>query len=54
MKVQNNVFGKSQDYNTAMSRQEKRQRAESWFKEILRKKKIPTPPTTHFLPKYST
>ena len=29
MKVQNNVFGKSQDYNTTMSRQKKRQRAET-------------------------
>ena len=29
MKVQNNAFEKSQDYNTTMSRQEKRQRVES-------------------------
>ena len=29
MKIQNKVFGKSQDYNTVMSRQGKRQRTES-------------------------
>ena len=29
MKIQNNVFGKSQDYNTTMSRQGKHQRAGS-------------------------
>ena len=29
MKVQNNVFGKSLDYNTTMSRQQKHQRAET-------------------------
>ena len=29
MEIQKNVFGKSQDYNTTMSRQEKRQEAES-------------------------
>ena len=28
MKIENNVFGKSQDYSTAMPRQKKRQRAE--------------------------
>ena len=29
MKIQNDVFGESQDYNTKMSRQEKRQQAAS-------------------------
>ena len=29
MKVQNNIFWKSQDYNTTISRQEKRQRGGS-------------------------
>ena len=29
MKIPNNVFGKSKDYNTAMLRQEKSQRVES-------------------------
>ena len=29
MKIQNDVFGESQDYNTKMSRQEKPQRAAS-------------------------
>ena len=53
MKVQNNVFGKSHDYNTTMSRQEKRQRAGSSLKEGLDKKNI-TPPATLSLPKYCT
>ena len=38
MKIQNNVFGKSDNYYTMMSRQEKRQRAESQLKEALNKK----------------
>ena len=42
MKVQNNFFGKRQDCNTTMLRQEKCQRAESFLT-----KKIPTPATTH-------
>ena len=54
MKVQNNVFGKSQDYNTTISRQEKRKRAESQLKKVLDKKKILAPPTTHSSAKYST
>ena len=37
MKIQNNVFGKSQDYYTMMSRQEKHQRAASYLKEVLNK-----------------
>ena len=36
-----------------MSRQEKRQRAESYLKEVL-DKKILTPPTKHSSPKYRT
>ena len=38
MKEQNNVFGKSQDYNATLSRQEKCQRAGSYLKEGLDKK----------------
>ena len=38
LKIQNNVFGKNQDYNTAMPRQEKCSGAESWLKEFLDKK----------------
>ena len=37
-KVQNNVFGKSQDYNTTVSRQGKRQPTGSQLKEGLDKK----------------
>ena len=40
MKIQNDVFGESQDYNTKMSRQEKRQRAASYLKEVLGKKNL--------------
>ena len=32
------IFSKSQNYNTTMSRQEKRQRAKKEFKEVLDKK----------------
>ena len=32
--MQNNVSGKSQDYYTTMSHQEKRQPVESWLKEV--------------------
>ena len=39
MKIENNISGKNQDYYTTMSRQEKRQRAESYLKEVLDKKK---------------
>ena len=42
MKIQY-VFGKSHDYNTMMSRQEKCQRAESSLKEVLAKINL-TPP----------
>ena len=38
MKVQNNVCGKSQDYNETMSCQEKCQRVESQLKKVLVKK----------------
>ena len=39
MNIQKNVFGKSQDYNATMSRQEKCQRAEIQLKEVLDKNK---------------
>ena len=37
MKIQNNVFEKIHDYDTPMSRQEKRERDDSWLKEVLDK-----------------
>ena len=53
MKIQNNVFGKSQDYNTTMPPQEKRQLPEAKLKEVL-DKKIHNHPTMQPAPKYST
>ena len=40
LKTWSNGFGKSQDYNTTMPPQQKRQRAESLSKEIFDKKKL--------------
>ena len=47
MNIQNNVFGKSQDYNTTIPLQEKRQRAESQLKEVWQKSSLfqPCPPS---------
>ena len=47
MKIQKYVFEKCQNYNTAIRRQEKRQRAVSYFKEAI-DKKYPHFPTRPF------